>query len=64
MKSFPIVGILGLIFITLKLTGTITWSWVWVLAPFWLGLAVVVLMGTFCLLVFAAAILAKAITGR
>lgn len=33
--SFPILGILGLIFITLKLTGHIAWSWWWVLAPFW-----------------------------
>jgi len=32
--QFPILGILGLIFITLKLTGHITWSWLWVLAPF------------------------------
>lgn len=35
-SSFPILGILGLIFITLKLTGHITWSWFAVLAPFWI----------------------------
>ena len=35
MPTFPILGILGLIFITLKLTGHIAWSWWWVLAPFW-----------------------------
>lgn len=40
--SFPILGILGLIFITLKLTGHITWSWWWVLAPFWIPFAVVI----------------------
>lgn len=34
--QFPILGILGLIFITLKLTGYIAWSWLWVLAPFWI----------------------------
>ena len=39
--SFPLLGILGLIFITLKLTGHITWSWLWVLSPFWLPLAIV-----------------------
>lgn len=27
--------VLGLIFITLKLTGHVAWSWWWVLAPFW-----------------------------
>ena len=35
-------GILALIFITLKLTGTITWSWVWVLAPLWSGIVLAV----------------------
>jgi hypothetical protein len=34
-----ILGILGLIFITLKLTHVINWSWLWVLAPFWIPLA-------------------------
>lgn len=28
-------GVLTLIFITLKLTGYINWSWWWVLAPLW-----------------------------
>lgn len=40
MKSFPIASILGLLFIGLKLTGYIAWSWLWVLAPFWLPFAV------------------------
>jgi hypothetical protein len=26
---------LTLLFIGLKLTGQITWSWIWVLSPFW-----------------------------
>lgn len=29
-------SLLGLLFIALKLTGTITWSWWWVLSPFWI----------------------------
>lgn len=33
-------ALLGLLFIALKLTGFIAWSWVWVLAPFWIGAAV------------------------
>ena len=28
-------GLLGIIFIVLKLTGVVSWSWVWVLCPFW-----------------------------
>jgi hypothetical protein len=30
------VGLLTIVFITLKLTGYITWSWVWVLSPIWI----------------------------
>jgi len=29
------VGLLGVVFVTLKLAGVITWSWWWVTAPFW-----------------------------
>ena len=42
--NFPILGILGLIFITLKLTGYITWSWLWVLSPFWIPLGILILI--------------------
>ena len=41
--SFPILGILGLIFVTLKLAeiGVVaTWSWWWVLSPFWIPIAI------------------------
>jgi hypothetical protein len=34
--------ILFLIFMTLKLTGYIDWSWWWVTAPLWIGVALVV----------------------
>lgn len=37
--SSIILGLLGIAFIVLKLCGVITWSWWWVLAPFWGGLA-------------------------
>lgn len=39
--GFPVLSVLGLIFITLKLTGFITWSWWWVLAPFWTPIALI-----------------------
>lgn len=35
--------ILGIIFIVLKLVGLIEWSWVWVLAPFWIGAIITIL---------------------
>ena len=38
--GISILGLLGLIFIVLKLVGVITWSWVWVLAPFWIPTAI------------------------
>ena len=31
------VSVLTLIFITLKLTDTIAWSWFWVLSPMWIS---------------------------
>ena len=30
-----VIGMLGVAFVTLKLTGFIDWSWWWVTAPFW-----------------------------
>ena len=35
-------GLLAIVFITLKLTGYIAWSWWWVLSPLWIPLAFVV----------------------
>lgn len=35
------MGLLGCIFVTLKLLGKIDWSWWWVAAPFWGGLALI-----------------------
>ena len=32
-------GMLGILFIGLKLTNYIDWSWWWVLSPLWIGLA-------------------------
>jgi len=34
-------GLLAIAFIVLKLTGTIHWAWVWVLAPIWIPIALV-----------------------
>lgn len=38
--TFP-SSLVGLVFILLKVTETVTWPWVWVLAPFWLPWAVI-----------------------
>lgn len=42
--KFPSLStILGVVFIVLKLCGVIEWSWVWVLAPFWIGAIITIL---------------------
>ena len=47
--GFP--GLLTLLFIGLKLTNQITWSWVWVLSPLWISFALVLLIVGIILLV-------------
>jgi len=37
-------GLLQLVFIVLKLTKYIDWSWWWVLSPTWIGLSITVLV--------------------
>lgn len=41
------LGLLTIVFITLKLTNYITWSWWWVLSPLWGGF--VIFLGIFLL---------------
>ena len=38
------LGVLAILFIWLKLTGQIAWSWLWVLAPLWMPFPLVVLV--------------------
>ena len=37
-------GLLTIVFIALKLCGVIAWPWIWVLAPFWIPLALSVII--------------------
>ena len=37
------VGLLTILFIGLKLTGYIAWSWWWVLSPVWISAIIVIL---------------------
>lgn len=39
-----VVGLLGVLFVGLKLTGFISWPWIWVLAPFWIPVAVALVL--------------------
>ena len=40
--NFPTV--LTLVFITLKLTGFINWSWWWVLSPFYIPIVILIIV--------------------
>jgi hypothetical protein len=37
-------GLLAIVFITLKLTNYIAWSWWWVLAPLWAPIALILIV--------------------
>ncbi len=36
--------LLFIVFLVLKLTGVITWAWIWVTAPLWIGLIISVVI--------------------
>lgn len=54
------LGVLGIAFIVLKLTGHIEWPWLWVLAPLWGPMAILLVI----LLVILVAYLAVQLIGR
>ena len=39
-----VLSILLVAFIVLKLCGVITWSWLWVLAPLWMPIALILVI--------------------
>lgn len=45
-------GLLGIVFIALKLLDVIAWSWVWVLALLWIPLAFVCVIGLIALIMY------------
>ena len=55
------LNLLFLVFLVLKLTNVITWSWWWVTAPLWIPVAIVV--GVLAI-VFVCAIIAAGVTKR
>jgi hypothetical protein len=52
-----IVGVLTILFVTLKLLNVITWSWWWVLSPLWIsfGLSILGLIGLALVVLIVAA---------
>lgn len=45
-STFPLASVLTIVFVVLKLTDVITWSWWWVLSPMWIsaGLALSIVL--------------------
>ena len=37
-------GLLTIVFIVLKLLKIINWSWIWVLSPIWISIALVIIL--------------------
>ena len=54
-KGVTPLSLLGVAFIVLKVMGYITWSWVWVLAPFWLPLCLALLIVAVLLIIITMA---------
>lgn len=52
-----ILGLLGVVFVVLKLTNVIDWSWWWVTCPFWIGTALYIVF--YILLTFVVSPLLK-----
>ena len=52
-------GLLAVAFIVLKLTGYISWSWVWVLAPLWIPLLVGLVIFSVVLIILVIAAVLK-----
>lgn len=57
-------GLLTLLFIGLKLSGNIDWSWVWVLSPLWIGMAFGVLVALTCLVCMGVIVVVQALRKR
>ncbi len=56
-----IFGLLGLLFVALKLLGFINWSWWWVLLPFYGPFALVLAIALVCFIIW---LIAKAFAKR
>lgn len=49
VKGASFVSLLTLAFIVLKLTGVISWAWVWVVSPIWISLIIDIIVIAVCL---------------
>jgi len=52
-SSIGFTSLLTLLFIALKLTGYIQWSWWWVLSPIWISFSLIILIVIILLVISA-----------
>jgi len=45
LNFMPAIIMLFIVFLILKLTGTITWSWIWVTSPLWISAGIMLIVG-------------------
>ena len=43
-NGISFASVLGIVFITLKICDKIQWNWVWVLSPFWIPFALIIVI--------------------
>ncbi len=55
-SGMGLASVLLVIFVVLKLVGTIAWSWFWVLSPLWMGFALFSVFGVIAALVGGTAV--------
>jgi hypothetical protein len=63
-RGTSIVGLLGVAFVVLKLTGVIDWSWLWVTAPFWAGIALALVLFVIGVVFAVIATAVEAVVGK
>lgn len=53
-RGIGFAGLLTIVFIVLKLTAVISWSWLWVLSPLWIDFALVIIIAVVAAIVLFA----------
>ncbi len=52
-RGLGLPGVLLVVFVVLKLAGVVAWPWIWVLAPFWIPLGIVLVLAVIVAIVVA-----------
>lgn len=52
-SGISLLGVLTIVFIVLKLTHVITWTWWWVLAPLWIPFLILTVLLAMAFIIYA-----------